>query len=128
MIMPTLRVHDVLEDKILISRESARLLEDPLRTIMQNERTPGNASGATPVAVDFAGVEGMAPSFLDELLSVFESVIEADSDGCELSLVVANPPTRLSLKFEAVARGHGMSVQAQPDGSWLLTDVRDNPT
>ncbi len=124
--MRTLRVHDVLKDRILVSRESARRLEDPLRTIMGNARTSGNASGMAPVAVDFAGVEGIAPSFLDELLSIFESLVGAG--GGERCLIVANPPTRLSLKFEAVARGHGMSVQAMPDGSWLLTDARDAPT
>lgn len=135
MTMHTLRVHDVLKNKILVSRESARLLEDPLRTIVENARTTGNESGTTPVTVDFAGVEGIAPSFLDELVTVFESVVGAKTtdnagglDGCERRLIVANPPTRLSLKFEAVARGHGMSVRALPDGSWLLTDDRDGAT
>lgn len=133
--MRTLRVHDVLTDKILITRESARLLEDALKTIMVSAVAPGEGCDQTSVTVDFEGVEGMAPSFLDELLSVFESVIGAETTsktslpgGCVRSLIVANPPTRLSLKFEAVARGHGMSVRALPDGSWLLTDARDGPT
>lgn len=133
--MHTLRVHDVLTDKILITRESARLLEGALKAIMVSAVTPGEAGDQTSVTIDFDGVEGVAPSFLDELLSVFESVIGAETTGkaglpggCERSLIVANPPTRLSLKFEAVARGHGMSVRAQPDGSWLLTDARDGPT
>ncbi len=122
--MHRLRVSSILKDAILVSRESARQLEDPLRTIMENARTPGNASGTTPVAVDFAGVEGIAPSFLDELLSIFESLVGTDGDG-EKCLIVANPPMRLSLKFEAVARGHAMSVRALPDGSWFLTDARN---
>ena len=120
--MRTIRVNDVLEDRILISRESARLLEDALRAIMQSGSTPEHASAITPVVVDFQGVEGIAPSFLDELLSVFESLVAAETNGDEPYLIVANPPTRLSLKFEAVARGHGMSVRALPDGSWVLTD------
>ncbi len=121
--MRTLRVHDILKDKILVSRESARLLEDALKTIRVNAVTPGEARDTTPVSVDFEGVEGVAPSFLDELLSVFESVLGAEPGGREQGLIVANPPTRLSLKFEAIARGHGMSVRALPDGSWLLTDA-----
>lgn len=124
--MRTLRVNDVLKDRILVSRESARLLEDPLRAMMVSAKTVGNACGTTPVTVDFEGIEGIAPSFLDELLSVFESLIGAGADGDERSLVVANPPTRLSLKFEAIARGHGMSVRALPDGSWFLTDTRNS--
>ena len=75
------------------------------------------------MAVDFAGIEGIAPSFLDELLSIFESIIGVESGARARSLVVLNPPNRLSLKFEAIARGHGMSVRANPDGSWLLTDA-----
>jgi len=124
--MRTLRVHDVLKDRVLVSRESARLLEDALSALMISARTPGEACGTTPVAVDFEGVEGIAPSFLDELLSIFESLIGAATNGDERCLIVANPPTRLSLKFEAIARGHGMSVRALPDGSWFLTDTRNS--
>ncbi len=123
--MRTLRVNDVLKDKVLVSRESAHVLEDALSAMMAAARTTENSSGAASMAVDFEGIEGIAPSFLDELLSIFESIIGSETNDLERSLIVANPPTRLSLKFEAVARGHGMSVRALPDGSWLLTDSRN---
>ena len=121
--MHTLRVNDVLKDRILVSRESARLLENALSVMMAGAATSGEACGTMLVAIDFEGVEGIAPSFLDELLSVFESLIGAENRGVGRSLIVANPPTRLSLKFEAVARGHRLSVRALPDGSWSLTDA-----
>jgi len=124
--MLTLRVHDVLKDRILVSRESARLLESALSSTMVSAGTAGEACGTMPVTVDFEGIEGIAPSFLDELLSVFESLIGMATDGVERCLIVANPPTRLSLKFEAIARGHGMAVRALPDGSWFLTDSQDS--
>lgn len=124
--MHTIRVNDVLKDRILVSRESARLLEAPLSAMMVSARTPGNASNTTPVAVDFEGIEGIAPSFLDELLSIVESILGTEDNGRERCLIVANPPTRLSLKFEAIARGHQMSVRALPDGSWFLTDYRNS--
>ncbi|MGD2108196.1 MAG: hypothetical protein PVI86_02270 [Phycisphaerae bacterium] len=82
-----------------------------------------STSGTNSLTVDFAGVEGMAPSFLDELLLIFGSHVGGGADGRERCLIVANPPTRLSRKFEAVARGHGMSAQALADGSWSLTDA-----
>jgi len=123
--MRTFRVKDILKDKILVSRESARLLQAPLNAMMVSVKTPANAPQITPLAVDFEDVEGIAPSFLDELLTIFESLLGAESNGKERCLIVANPPTRLSLKFEAVARGHGMSVRAQSDGSWLLSDSRN---
>jgi hypothetical protein len=123
--MSTLRVNDVLKDRILVSRESAHLLEDALSAIIANRRTPESTSDPTPVTLDFEGVEGITPSFLDELISVFEGLLGAGPDGRAQPMIVTNPPTRLSPKFEAVTRGHGMSVRALPDGSWLLTDVRD---
>ena len=122
--MPTLRANEILKDKILVSRESAHLLEDALNAMMAAARTSGNLS-TTSIVVDFEGIEGIAPSFLDELLSIFESILGSGASPRERRLVVANPPTRLSLKFEAIARGHGMSVRALPDGSWLLADSQD---
>ena len=123
--MRTLRVNDVLKDKILVSRESAHLLEDAMNAMTAAAKTPGDPSDTASMAVDFEGIEGIAPSFLDELLSIFDSIIGSETSDLERCLVVANPPTRLSLKFEAVARGRGMSVRALPDGSWLLTGTRN---
>ena len=123
--MHTLRANDILKDKILVSRESAHLLEDAMNAMMADTTTPGNPSDSTSLAVDFEGIEGIAPSFLDELVSIFESIVGSRTDAPERCLVIANPPTRLSLKFEAIARGHGMSVQALPNGSWRLTDSRN---
>ncbi len=128
MTMCTLRVNTVLRNKILVSRESAHLLEAELGAMMSSAAAPLEARVASQVTVDFEGVEGISPSFLDELLSIFESFIAAETDERERCLIVANPPTRLSLKFEAVARGHGMSVRALPDGSWFLTDARNSGT
>ncbi len=124
--MRILRVHDVLSDRILVSRESARLLEDALRGMMESAGSGKAACDPTPWTVDFEGVEGMAPSFLDELLSIFESFLGTQAAPSARRLIVAHPPTRLSLKFEAVARGHGMSVRALADGSWLLADGQDS--
>ncbi|MCH7701474.1 MAG: STAS-like domain-containing protein [Planctomycetes bacterium] len=105
----------------MVNRESARLLENAIIAALKSSPAPESPPNEKPVAVDFDGVEGIAPSFLDELLSVLESVVRESSSGCERGVIVRNPPTRLSLKFEAVARGHGMTARALPDGSWLLT-------
>jgi len=117
--MITFRLQDVLKDKILISRESARQVEDSLRRRLAAGAAAG--SDTSEVVIDFVGVEGIAPSFLDELVSIFESLV-AGGDG-ERRLVLANPPTRLSSKFEAIARGHGMSIRRRDDGSWIMADT-----
>ena len=127
MTMFTLLVRDVLSDRVLVTRESARLLADPLATVMLAHHEHEDAPDTAQVTVDFDGVGGVAPSFLDELLLVFESVLEAHGGGRKGRLIVANAPTRISLKFEAVARGHAMSIRLLPDGSWLLSKVEDAP-
>jgi hypothetical protein len=109
-----IRVRDVLRDKILVSRESAHLLARPLRQAISDRRGDHGAAD-TAVTVDFEGVEGMAPAFLDEFLAVLESTLGGSAKICFVS-----QPTRLSLKFEAVARSRGLRVVQEHDGSWLL--------
>lgn len=108
---------------MLVGRESAHLLKDALGAMMASGEGSENSPALTPVTVDFQGIGGIAPSFLDELISVFESFVGTGPAGGRRGLIIASPPTRLSLKFEAVARGHGMVARALPDGSWLLTDA-----
>lgn len=121
MTMVTVFVSDILKDKILVTRESARVLEEALRRAWSDRAGSTDAANLGSATIDFRGVEGVAPSFLDELLTVFELVIGPNPNHPGRSLVVVNPPTRLSSKFEAVARGHGLSVVSRSDGSWVLT-------
>ncbi len=126
MIMAALQVNKLLEDRILVTREAARLLEGALRSIMSGGKPTETDAAPAMVTIDFNGVEGIAPSFLDELLTVFEGLLAPEPGSGGRSIVVANPPNRLSSKFEAIARGHGMSIRALDDGSWLLSESRDH--
>lgn len=117
--MRFIRVHDILPQKVLVSRESARLLEGLLGSVAVNQDVDASQA-PEPLTIDFQGVEGVAPSFLDELITMIESTLRKGADSEQRSLIVAHPPTRLSSKFEAVARGHGLIARALPDGSWLL--------
>lgn len=118
--MIVLHIRDLLGDPILISRESARLLERPLAELLKNGAGRED-SPPTQVTLDFQGVEGIAPSFLDELITICESLLESQDPDRKPRLIIAHPPTRLSLKFQAVARGHAMSAVALDDGTWQLT-------
>lgn len=127
MNMPTLHVHTVLPDRILVSRESAHLLDGAIKQMLSetgDQDTAGDVA-ASAITVDFEGVEGIAPSFLDELLSIIEGLVTERVDGRDGRLIVANPPTRLSSKFQAVARGHAMSIRALPEGSWLVESTKE---
>lgn len=119
--MHEIRIGDFLKDKFLISRDSARELERHLATAADGgaERAPAEAT----LSIDFEGVQGVSPSFVDELLRVIEPLLRSRADGQGFRLVIRRPPTRLSSKFEAVARGHSMRAVALPDGSWMLQGI-----
>ena len=116
--MQGLRVKDVLHDKILVSRESARRLQDALALLISRDNGHNESSS---IAVDFDGVQGVAPSFVDELMIVIERLIAAEANIAGRSLVIVHPPNRLSSKFEAIARGHGMQVHENGDGAWVFS-------
>jgi len=118
--MPTIRIHDILKDKVLVSRESARLVEHAIRSATSGGRTDDSGSESAPVTLDFEGVEGVAPSFVDELISIIESTVQRSHAANHL-MVIVNPPTRLSSKFEAIARGHEALVRVRPDGAWVFS-------
>lgn len=109
--MAAILVKAIVPDRILVSRESARLLERAIREQLQ--------AGTGEIVVDFSEVAGIAPSFMDELIRVVEQIIE-EHEGRQFVLRADNTPTRLSSKFEAIARGHGMSIQAVNGNSWEL--------
>ena len=108
-----LRIHDHLPEKILVSRESARLLAEPLRQALAGAQAVGGPVDV--VSIDFARAEGMAPSFLDELVGVLQSEC---GTGARIRFV--RQPARLSRKFEAVARGRGLQVAEIGAGEWVL--------
>lgn len=107
-------VKEVIHDRILVSRESAHLLEQHISKAL------AAAGTLAQITVDFQGIDGMAPSFLDELLSIFASMTTEATDKGQMAVVIANPPSRLSSKFEAVARGRSVAIELLPNGCWLL--------
>lgn len=118
--MTTIYANTIYRDKILVTRESAHLLKEALESVIEAHDGDGHPEPENVVTVDFCGIQGIAPSFLDELVTVLESVLDLKGNGRDCGLIVRNPPTRLSRKFEAIARGHQMIAEATADGSWLL--------
>jgi len=126
--MTTIYANTIYADKILVTRESAHLLKEALKSVIEADDPEGHPESENVVTVDFDGIQGIAPSFLDELVTVFESVLGSKRNGRDCRLIVCNPPTRLSRKFEAIARGHHMLIEATADGSWQLSSTRPPPT
>ncbi len=78
--------------------------------------------GSSEIGIDFAGVEGITPSFLDELLAVVSE--EVGRRESPLRILITHPPTRLSSKFEAVARAHDLVASSTEGGGWLLLEAK----
>jgi len=110
--METLRIFDLMGKRILVTRGSARAMQSNLAAALDK--------GEGQVALDFVGIDGLGPSFLDEILSVVEDCIQ-DTSHSQLQIVVINSPTQLSSKFAAVGRGHGLSIRDSGNGTWIIS-------
>lgn len=106
--MKTIRVTQFLNKRVLVTRESAHDLRSAL--------DQGLGGGEGTLTIDFEGIEGVTPSFIDELLAML--VGRAGDRG--IKLLVSHPPTRLTAKFTAIGRSRGLSFEEGEDGSWLI--------
>lgn len=113
--MTTVKMYDLERKRILVTRQSARGIEPILCAAM--------VEGQGQIALDFSGVDGVTPSFLDETLAVIQKCIQT-TQGKEFRLLVVHPPTRLSAKFAAVGRARGLSISESESGTWIITGER----
>lgn len=111
--MASLKIFDLVGKRVLVTRSSARELAPDLAGAL--------AEGGGDVTLDFAGVDGLTPSFLDEILSVLEESVAA-CGGVGLRVEVTNSPTQLSSKFAAVSRGHGLVAKEIADRTWIIAN------
>lgn len=114
--MKTVGVYELLGKRILVTRESARSIQRELAAALSDNQGE--------VGLDFHKVEGLTPSFLDETLSVIEECI-GEKASSTLRVVIKNPPTHLSSKFAAVARGHHLAIIESIDGDWNISRERE---
>lgn len=77
------------------------------------------ASSPRALRLDFSGIDGLTPSFMDELLGVILETLVPDNQR-DLEIVVSNPPTRLSNKFSAIGRGRGLTIEEVGDNAWSI--------
>ena len=110
--MGSLKIFDLVGKRVLVTRSSARALAPDLADAL--------SEGDGEVTLDFAGVDGLTPSFLDEILSVLEESALALGRG-QLRVEVTNSPTQLSSKFAAVGRAHGLVTDEPTTGTWIIS-------
>ncbi|MBI4298152.1 MAG: STAS-like domain-containing protein [Chloroflexi bacterium] len=108
--MKSIRVFELTQKRVLVTRGTARELKEYV--IAAVKASPEN------ITLDFSEVEGIAPSFLDEMLVIIDESIGGGRS--QLKVNVVNVPTRLSTKFTAVAQSHGLVASEERAGWWLL--------
>lgn len=114
-------VFDIVGQRVLVSRESARRVKPTLRQAA--------AAGPESLRLNFSGARGVAPTFLDEVLLVAEECIAesindagaagaGDEGATPMAVIFANPPTALAAKHHAIARAHGRTLRQTENGDW----------
>ena len=88
--MTTLWIFDLVQKRVLVSRDSARTIQPQLVAAL--------ADGLGELVLDLSDVDGLTPSFFDETLSNVEEALSARPQS-RFRLTVKNPPTTLSNKF-----------------------------
>ncbi len=109
--MIPLRIYDLLHKQVLVSRETARTIEPQLVAAI--------VDGTGELVLDLSDVDGLAPSFFDETLSIIGEALPAASNS-RFRLTIINPPTRLSSKFKAVGRVHGLTAEERDGVGWII--------
>jgi hypothetical protein len=107
--MAQLKVHEVLRKRALITRESAAPIRDALLRRAATE----------DVVLDFAGIQAVTPSFVDEILAAVEEAL-ATASRRDIKVTFLNPPTRLSSKFAAIGRARHLEV-VEANGAWVIS-------
>ena len=116
--MRTLKILDLIPRRVLVTRASARSIEANLAGALSD--------GQGEFTLDFSGIDGLTPSFLDEILSILDEHTQ-DTTGRQYTVTMANPPTELSSKFAAVGRGHAATIDRSPGGSWIVSRGKQKP-
>ena len=116
--MRTIKVFDLIPRRVLVTRASARSIERNLAGALTD--------GQGKFTLDFVGIDGLTPSFLDEILSILDEHTQ-DTNGRQYTVTMTNPPTELSSKFAAVGRGHAATIDASPEGIWTISKGKQKP-
>lgn len=109
--MQKIYISHSLQKRLLVTRESAHALHDEVRSALRESDSW--------LSLDFVGVQGVSPSFLDELLQVVHRAA-GEETWRSLMILLTNPPAPLSSKFEAVGRGHKRVVRQSDEGDWIF--------
>jgi hypothetical protein len=107
----TVRVYDLLQRRVLVTRESAHAI--------QTELTSSLTNGGREIVLDFSNVDAVTPSFVDEVLAIIDEAVSR-TPRSTLNVKFVHAPTRLSEKFAAIGRSHGAQITESSPGAWTI--------
>jgi len=111
--MRTIEIFQLLQRKILVTRESASAVREAMES-------PIKVDGE--VTLDFRGIDGVTPSFVDEIVAMIEDARVASSRS-EVRVIFSHTPTPLSSKFLAIGRRHGATMSQPTSDVWEITNA-----
>ena len=107
--MKLVKIYDLVRKRALITRQSAGAVGEAL----------ANSADERGITLDFAGVDAVTPSFIDEVLAVLEDALKT-KDREKFQVIFLHSPTRLSTKFAAVGRAHRLEITESEEGTWII--------
>ena len=116
--METIKIHDLIPKRVLVIRQSARAIQHDLAEALNR--------GDGTLTLDFEGIDGLTPSFFDEILTIIEESVEKNGDS-QLHVTIKNPPTQLPSKHDVISRAHGLIVQESESGTWEISRPHAEP-
>ena len=114
--MTTIHIANIISTKVLSSRPSARLLEPAVAEVATL------APDHRPLTFDLRDKLAMAPSFFDELIRIVVEQSEPSEDHVS-RIELVNVPSRVSSKFHAVCKSHGLSLEKAAPGHWIISNA-----
>ena len=109
--MLPVKIYDLLHKQVLVSRDTARAIQPQLVAAL--------VEGQGELVLDLSDVDGLTPSFFDETLSIIGEALPPGSES-RFRLTILNPPTKLSNKFKAVGRVHGLTAEERDGVGWII--------
>ena len=107
-----INTYELVQRRVLVTRGSARSIQGPLSSSIRD--------GGGKAELDFSGVNGITPSFFDELLSIIDESW-SDLPGSELRVIIKAPPTDVSPMLKAVAKVHRLKIEQVDSGAWVIS-------
>lgn len=111
--MRTIEVFQLLQRKILVTRESASAVHDAIESSISEEGE---------VTLDFSGIDAVTPSFVDEILGMIDDA-RASSSRREVHAVFSHAPTPLSAKYLAIGKRHGATMSQSSSDAWVIKNA-----